>query len=127
MKAPSPDSIESMVDRGIPVAQSTIISLAKLRAKDSSELVLLDKVASTTGLFYLDLRGDIEGECVLGHLPDVYAVVEKYFNQPEDAKAKDARFDIKASQDLGYKRGYGCESFEVDSFKITSRIVIVHY
>lgn len=102
-----------MVDRGIPVAQPSIISLAKLRTKDSSELALLDKAASTTGLFYLDLRGDAEGERVLAHLPDIYAVVEKYFSQPEEAKAQDARFDIKASQDLGYKRGYGSESFEV--------------
>jgi isopenicillin N synthase-like dioxygenase len=114
MESSPPDTIESMVSRGIPVAQLAIISLAKLRAKDSTELALLDKAASTTGLFYLNLRGDAEGECVLAHLPDVFAVVKKYFSQPEEAKAKDARFDIKASQDLGYKRGYGCESFEVN-------------
>lgn len=102
-----------MADRGIPVAQPSIISLAKLRIKDPAELALLDKAASNTGFFYLDLRGDAEGERMLAHLPDVYAVVEKYFSQPEEAKVKDVRFDIKASQDLGWKKGYGGESFEV--------------
>lgn len=102
-----------MVDRGIPVAQPSIISLAKLRTKDPAELALLGKAASNTGFFYLNLRGDAKGERVLAHLPDVYSVVEKYFSQPEEAKVKDARFDIKASQDLGWKKGYGGESFEV--------------
>lgn len=50
---------------------------------------------------------------MVAHLSDVNTVVEKYFDQPEEAKAKDVRLDIKASQDLGYKRGRGGESFEV--------------
>jgi hypothetical protein len=113
METSSTDTIKSMMDRGIPVAQLSVISLAKLRAKDTSELALLDQAATDTGFFYLDLRGDTEGKRVLAHLPAVYAVVEKYFGQPQEAKEKDTRFDIKASQDLGYKSGYGGESFEV--------------
>lgn len=108
-----PDTIESMANRGISVAQLSIISLAKLHAKDPAELALLDKVASNTGFFYLDLRGDPEGKRVLAHLPDVYQVAKKYFAQPDEAKVKDARIDIKASQDLGWKKGNGGESFEV--------------
>jgi isopenicillin N synthase-like dioxygenase len=113
MTAAQVDSIKSMTDQGFHVAQLSIISLAKLRMQDASELALLEKAASSTGFFYLDLRGDSNGDLVLAHLPDLYATVAKYFNQPEDAKSKDARFDIKVSQDLGWKRGYGGESFEV--------------
>ncbi|KAE9370965.1 Clavaminate synthase-like protein [Stipitochalara longipes BDJ] len=102
-----------MVGRGISVAQLSIISLAKLHAKDPAEIALLKNAASNTGFFYLDLRGDTEGERVLAHLPDVYAVAKKYFAQPEEAKLVDVRLDIKASQDLGWKRGYGGESFEI--------------
>ena len=94
-------------------AQLSIISLAKLHTKDSVELALLDRAASNTGIFYLDLRGDARGKRMLAHAPDIYAVAEKYFSQTEEAKAKDARFDIKPSQDLGWKSGHGGESFEV--------------
>lgn len=107
------DTIELMADRGIPVAQLSIISLAKIHAKDPAELGILEKAASNTGFFYLDLRGDTKGEHVLAHLPLVYGVTEKYFAQPEEVKAKNIRLDIKASQDLGWKKGHGGESFEV--------------
>lgn len=108
------DSIKSMADHSTtPVAQLSTISLAKLRATDAAELSLLDQAASNTGFFYLDLRGDVEGNRVLAHLPDIYAVVAKYFGQSENDKEKDIRRDIKESQDLGWKRGPGGESFEV--------------
>jgi hypothetical protein len=63
---------------------------------------------------------------VLGHLHDVYAVAEKYFAQPEETKAMDARHDIKASQDLGWKKGYGGESFEVGTPDLSMRSIIFH-
>ncbi len=107
------DNIESMADCSLPVAQLAVISLAKIHAKDPTELGLLEKAASSTGIFHLDLRGDTKGENVLAHLPLVYGVTEKYFAQPEEVKAKDNRLDIKASQDLGWKEGHGGESFEV--------------
>jgi isopenicillin N synthase-like dioxygenase len=102
-----------MMDLGIPVARLSTISLVKLRAKDPVELIFLDKAASNTGFFYLDLREDSEGKRVLAHLPDVYAVAEKYFSQPQETKAKDVRHDNNASQDLGWKKCHGGESFEV--------------
>jgi len=107
------ETIELMVNHGIPMAQLSIISLAKLHANDPIELALLDKAASDTGFFYLDLRGDDIGERMLTNLPEVYTAAEKYFAQPEEAKLKDVRLDIMASQDLGWKRGHGGESFEV--------------
>ncbi|KAG9232097.1 hypothetical protein BJ875DRAFT_381436 [Amylocarpus encephaloides] len=102
-----------MADSGVPVAQLSIISLAKLHTKDSAELALLEKAASNTGFFYLDFRGDAEGERVLAHLPEIYRVAQKYFSQPEETKIKDTRLDVKASQDLGWKKGRGGESFEI--------------
>ncbi len=102
-----------MAERGIPVAQLSLISLAKLNAGDPAEVALLSKAASNTGLFYLELQGDPVGERVLAHLPGIYALAEKYFAQPEETKVQDSRLDIKASQDLGWKKGSGGESFEV--------------
>ena len=40
-------------------------------------------------------------------------VVGKYFDQPLEEKIKDAGFDIKFSEDLGWKMGLGGASFEV--------------
>lgn len=111
------DSIESVTGRGVPVANLNIISLAKLHAKDPAELALLERSAASPGFFYLDFRGDREGERVLAHVPDLYAVSERYFTQPDEAKEKDIRLDIKPSQDLGWKKGRGAESFEVRNMK----------
>ena len=113
MAASLPDDFKSMANGGMPVAKLSIVSLTKLRTRDPTELALLDQAASKTGFFYLDLRGDTEGDRVLAHGPDIYAVAEKFFAQPETAKVKNARLDIKASQDLGWKKGHGGESFEV--------------
>jgi isopenicillin N synthase-like dioxygenase len=98
---------------GASIAQISTISLARLHKKDPAEIALLNRVCSEAGFFYLDFRGDAESKGVLAHLSDVNTVVEKYFDQPDEAKAGDIRLDIKASQDLGYKRGRGGESFEV--------------
>lgn len=98
---------------GTSIAQISTISLARLHKKDPAEIALLKRVCSEAGFFYLDFRGDAESKGVLAHLSDVNAVVEKYFDQPDETKAGDTRHDIKTSQDLGYKRGRGGESFEV--------------
>lgn len=104
---------KSMEDRGIAVAQLCTVSLAKIHAKDPTELAALERAASTTGFFYLNLKEGIVGDRVLAHLHDVYAIAEKYFMQPNEAKLNDIRQDLKPSQDLGWKNGHGVESFEV--------------
>jgi len=113
METSNPDTIDSMRARGISVANLLTISLAKLHAKDPAELDRLYKGASNTGFFYLDLRGDIEGDRLLAHLPSIYALADKYFAQSEEAKEKDIRHDIRPSQDIGYKNPPGREGFEV--------------
>ncbi|RDL36128.1 Uncharacterized protein BP5553_06740 [Venustampulla echinocandica] len=113
MANPLSDTANKTALRGISIAQLSTISLAKLHQRDPAELALLDSASSNTGFFYLDFRGDAQGNSVLAHLPNVYTAVEKYFDQPNEAKAKDTRLDIKASQDLGWKMGRGGESFEL--------------
>lgn len=113
MANPIPTAQE-MIDRGISVAQLSIISLARLHQKDPAELALLNAAASKVGFFYLDFRGgNTESDRLLAHLPSVYTLAEKYFSQPEAAKAKDVRLDIKPTQDLGWKNGIDRESYEV--------------
>lgn len=107
------DTANDMALRGIPVGKLSTISLAKLHKKDPAELALLEKVSSEAGFFYLDFSGDARGDSLIAHLPDVYTVVEKYFDQSDEAKAKDIRLDIKPSQDLGWKKSRGGESIEV--------------
>lgn len=107
------DPASEVAPGGISTAQLSTISLARLHKKDPDEIALLKRVSSNAGFFYLDFRGDAQAEGVLAHLSDVNTVVKKYFDQPNEAKAEDTRLDIKASQDLGYKRGRGGESFEV--------------
>ena len=104
-----------MASRGIPVAQLSTITLAQIRAQDPAEMGELEKAASTCGFFFLNLRGDVEGEAMLSHAPSMYAIAQKYFSQPDGVKAKDARVDLKPSQDLGWKKGRGAEGFEVGS------------
>ncbi|KAI9049979.1 hypothetical protein LZ554_006125 [Drepanopeziza brunnea f. sp. 'monogermtubi'] len=121
MAATTSDSAINLADHDIPVANLSTISLAKLRAQDPAERARLVQAASQRGIFLLDLRGDAEGERMLAHLPDVFAVEEKYFAQSAEAKAEDIRHDIKASQDLGWKALKGGESFEISRDELVSR------
>lgn len=116
-------AITGTSDLTIPGATLTTISLAKLHAQDAAELALLNKVASGSGFFYLDLRGDSSGEKTLAQLQDIWAVTEKYFTQPEAAKKQDVRLDIKPSQDLGWKKIPGGESFEVRRHLLSMNIM----
>lgn len=113
MTPPTPESVEAMAARGIPVADLSIISLAKLRQGDKAEKSLLEGAASTTGFFFLDFRGDTAGDRMLAALPEFFSLAEKYFTQPDEVKSVDVRHDISVSQDLGWKKGNGAESFEV--------------
>ncbi|EKD12996.1 uncharacterized protein L3040_007079 [Drepanopeziza brunnea f. sp. 'multigermtubi'] len=121
MAATTSESAISFADHDIPVANLSTISLAKLRAQDPAERAHLVQATSQRGIFLLDLRGDAEGERVLAHLPDVFAVEEKYFSQSAEAKAEDIRHDIRASQDLGWKALKGGESFEISRDELVSR------
>jgi len=113
MTSTPPETAKAMEDLGIPVAHLPIISLAKLHQGDKAEQDLLGDAASTTGFFFLDLCGDSVGDRMLADLPGLFSVAKEYFTQSEEVKSKDIRLDIRDSQDLGWKRGKGVESFEV--------------
>ena len=122
MTSTTPESVKEMADRGIPIADLSIISLARLRQADKAEKALLEDAASTTGFFFLDFRGDTAGDRMLANLPGLFSVAEKYFTQPEEIKSEDVRLDISDSQDLGWKKGNGAESFEVGTLNQSTHI-----
>lgn len=107
------DYEQSIEGQSVTVAALHTISLSKLNNKDPAEIERLREAASKTGFFYLDLRGDSEGDKVLKDLPAVYRVADEYFGQAEEVKVKDARTDIEPSQDLGFKSSDCDETFEI--------------
>lgn len=85
----------------IDVASLETIDLARLATADPDEVEKLLKASCSPGFFYLDLRNDPSGIRVLADLPAVYAISEKYFDQPHELKMKDYRDGQKPSQDRG--------------------------
>lgn len=98
-------------DQEIDVAAIPVISLVKLTEGDTTEVGQLQRAASEIGFFYIDLRG-CHNEALKKEGP-LYAIAEKYFHQPQDAKLQDARHDIQPSQDFGYKYCECDETLEV--------------
>lgn len=85
----------------IDVAPLEIIDLARLVQGEPDEVEKLLGAARSPGFFYLDLRRDPFGRKLLADLPIVYAVSEKYFDQPHELKMKDYRDGQSATQDRG--------------------------
>jgi len=98
---------------GVDVATLETVDLARLTKKEPAEIRKLLDASCLPGFFYLDLRNDELGVRMLADLAEVYNVSEKYFDQDEKTKAKDARTDQKPSQDKGYKRSSCDETFEM--------------
>lgn len=124
MKSSPVTSADALTYRGIPIANLPTISLAKIEDGDIGEIVALERAASLEGFFYLDLNEGLVGQEILSNLEVVYDTAEKYFSQADEKRAGDVRDDIKPSQDLGYKRLPGAESFEV-SFEGESNHLIL--
>jgi hypothetical protein len=85
----------------IDVASLVTIDLARLIIRQPSEVKNLLKAAQSPGVFYLGLRNKPSAQQLLAGLPAVYAVSEKYFDQPRELKMKDYREGQNASQDRG--------------------------
>ncbi|RCI14693.1 hypothetical protein L249_6893 [Ophiocordyceps polyrhachis-furcata BCC 54312] len=97
----------------LPEASSvTTVSLDRLAARDSDEMEKLLKAAAHPGYFYLDLGG--EGD-VAGQTRRLYAVADRYFDQPAEAKMRDVREGRPASSDRGFKSCVTDESFEMST------------
>ena len=88
-------------DKKIDVAPLEMIDLSRLSARDPREAEKLLTAAQSPGFFYLDLRDDVSAKGLLQDLPDVYAISERYFDQPHAVKIEDLRKDQEASLDRG--------------------------
>ncbi|RDA85190.1 hypothetical protein CP532_2378 [Ophiocordyceps camponoti-leonardi (nom. inval.)] len=97
----------------LPDASSvTTVSLDRLAARDSGEMEKLRKAAAFPGYFYLDLGG--EGD-VAEQTRRLYAVADRYFDQPAEVKKRDVREGQPASSDRGFKSCVTDESFEMST------------
>lgn len=76
--------------RQINIAPLETINYAGLVAKEPAEVDKLLNAARTPGFFYLDLRDDSTKE-ILADLREMYALTERYFDQPHELKMKDCR------------------------------------
>lgn len=74
----------------VDVASLETIDFGRLATKDPAEVEKLLNASQMPGFFYLDLQSE-PAKQVVADLPDVYALTEKYFDQPLEVKMKDYR------------------------------------
>lgn len=72
----------------VDVASLETIDFGRLVATESAEVEKLLNASQMPGFFYLDLQSEVTKQ-IIADLPDVYAVAEKYFDQPQEVKMKD--------------------------------------
>lgn len=72
----------------IDVTSLETIDLGRLATKEPAEIEKLLHASQMPGFFYLDLQNEPTKK-ILADLPNVYAVIEKYFDEPPEGKAKD--------------------------------------
>lgn len=80
----------------IDVAALETIDFGRLAAKEPTEVEKLLNASQMPGFFYLDLHSG-PAKQIVADLPNVYAISEKYFDQPLEMKMK----DFRAGQDGG--------------------------
>ena len=88
-------------NNNVAVAKLETISLALLLAHDAAEGQRLLEAARSQGFFYLNFQNESSATKLLADLPDIYAVTDRYFDQPYEEKVKDFRQNQEASQDRG--------------------------
>lgn len=81
----------------IDIAPLEVVDFARLASKEPAEVEKLLKAAQSPGFFYLDLNGESNRK-YLANVQTMYAMADKYFEQPHEAKMKDYR----ESEDCGY-------------------------
>lgn len=89
---------ETTIDgQRVDVASLETIDFGRLATKESVEVEKLLHASEMPGFFYLDLQNQ-PAKDILADLRDVYAVAEKYFNEPSGAEMKDS----KSGQESGW-------------------------
>jgi isopenicillin N synthase-like dioxygenase len=81
----------------IDIAPLEVVDFARLASKEPAEVEKLLKAAESPGFFYLDLQSGSTRK-YLANVQDMYAMADKYFDQPHHVKMKDYR----ESEDRGY-------------------------
>ncbi|PFH61438.1 hypothetical protein XA68_17342 [Ophiocordyceps unilateralis] len=103
-----------MTQAKLPDASSVMtVDLGRLAARDSGEMEKLSQAAAFPGYFYLDLSS--EEEDMAEQTRQMYAVADRYFDQPAEAKMRDVRKGQAASSDRGFKSCETDESFEMST------------
>ncbi|KAM4062689.1 hypothetical protein HRG_007514 [Hirsutella rhossiliensis] len=69
------------------------LDIARLAAKDASEVARLLEATQNPGFFYLDFRNEPTMNHVAQQARGVYTVTEEYFDQPTEVKMKDMSTD----------------------------------
>lgn len=72
----------------VDVASLETIDFGRLETKEPDEVEKLLNASQMPGFFYLDLQSEHTKQ-IIADLPDVYALAEKYFDQPPEVKMKD--------------------------------------
>lgn len=72
----------------VDVASLETIDFGRLATKEPAEVEKLFNASQMPGFFYLDLQSEHTKQ-IIADLPDVYALAEKYFDQPLEVKMKD--------------------------------------
>lgn len=84
----------------IPTAPLYRLSLSTLRS-DPAESARLFQSSQDLGFFYLDVRGDVEGEKLLKEADQVFELAPKFYDLGRDELSK---FDYKSRGSyMGYK------------------------
>lgn len=62
-----------------------IIDFELIKQRDSTEIRNLVRISSTTGIFFLDLRGPSSKETLV-NLKAIYEAEDEFFNRPQSEK-----------------------------------------
>ncbi|KAI4162402.1 MAG: hypothetical protein LQ342_003968 [Letrouitia transgressa] len=117
-------STTTIKGKTVPVSSFDTISLVQLESGESSAVERLLSAATSSGWFYLDLKGDSPtGKVVIEDVDKVYQISDKYFMQPKESKERDVRTDQKPSQDRGYKTSSCDETFEMARDEVNSGLI----
>lgn len=68
----------------VPVAQLSIISLARLSSGDEHEVQAMFKACQNLGFFLLDLKGDLVGEEMIVELEQIFGVIRDLMHVPPE-------------------------------------------
>ena len=74
----------------VNVASLETIDFGRLANKEPVEIEKLLHASEMPGFFHLDLQNE-PAKGILADLRDVYAVAEKYFDEPSGAEMKDSK------------------------------------